>query len=74
MDISENKMFVSNRIYELRIEQDLSARELSLSLGMSPGYINKIENGKAMPSLDALFNICMFFDITLKEFFENIGK
>ena len=68
MDISENKIFVSNRIYELRIEQDLSARELSLSLGMSPGYINKIENRKTMPSLDALFNICMFFNITPIEF------
>lgn len=74
MDISENKIFVNNRIYELRIEQNLSARELSIMLGMSPGYINKIENRRAMPSLDALFNICMFFNITPKEFFEDIRK
>ena len=71
MDISENREFIGNRIYQLRIKRDLSARELSFELGMSAGYINKIENGKAMPSLNALFNICMYFDITPKEFFDD---
>ena len=69
MERSVYLKFISNRIYQLRIEKDLSARELSLLLGMSPGYINKIENRKTMPSLQALFLICMFFDITPKEFF-----
>lgn len=69
MDELECREFVSNRIYQLRIEKNLSARELSLSLGMSAGYINKIENGKAMPSLNSLFYICEYFMITLEEFF-----
>lgn len=69
MERSVYLKFISNRIYQLRIEKDLSARELSLLLGMSSGYINKIENRKTMPSLQALFLICMFFDITPKEFF-----
>ena len=69
MELSAYRKFISERIYKLRIERDLSARELSLSLGMSPGYINKIENGKAMPSLQALFLIFMFFNITPKKFF-----
>lgn len=69
MERSVYLKFISNRIYQLRIENELSARELSLLLGMSPGYINKIENKKTMPSLQALFLICMFFDITPKEFF-----
>ena len=69
MERSVYLKFISNRIYQLRIEKDLSARELSLLLGMSPDYINKIENRKTTPSLQALFLICMFFDITPKEFF-----
>lgn len=69
MERSVYLKFISNRIYQLRIEKGLSARELSLLLGMSSGYINKIENRKTMPSLQALFLICMFFDITPKEFF-----
>lgn len=70
MEFSVYRKFISNRIYQLRIEKDLSARELSLSLGMSPGYINKIENNRTMLSLDALFEICLFFGITPKEFFD----
>lgn len=70
MERSVYLKFISNRIYQLRIEKGLSARELSLLLGMSSGYINKIENRKTMPSLQALFLICMFFDITPKEFFD----
>lgn len=69
MERSVYLKFISNRIYQLRIEKGLSARELSLLLGMSSGYINKIKNRKTMPSLQALFLICMFFDITPKEFF-----
>lgn len=72
MDIPEYKEFIGDRIYQLRAERNLSARELSLSLGMSSGYINKIENGKAMPSLNSLFYICMYFNITPEEFFRGI--
>lgn len=69
MELSMYREFIGNRIYQLRINKDLSARELSILLGMSPGYINKIENRKTIPSLQSLFLICMFFDITPKEFF-----
>lgn len=61
--------FISDRIYQLRTDKNLSARELSLALGMSASYINKVENGKVMPSLNTLFIICMYFDITPEEFF-----
>ena len=71
MDILKNKIFVDNRIYELREKKNISARRLSLSLGMNSGYINKIENGRTMPSLDMLFEICTYFDITSLDFFNN---
>ena len=61
--------YISNRIYQLRISQNISARELSLSLGMSSCYINKIENCKSLPSLRVLHEICIFFDISIGEFF-----
>ena len=32
-----------------------SAREMSLALGQNPSYINRIENGKALPSMQGLF-------------------
>ena len=72
MDIFDNRVFVSNRIYELRVKKNLSAKGLSLSLGMSAGYINKIENGKTMPSLDMLFEICLYLNVTPLEFFKTL--
>ncbi|MEG2297004.1 MAG: helix-turn-helix transcriptional regulator, partial [Clostridium sp.] len=45
----------SKRLYELRICQGVSARDMSLSIGQNPSYINKIESGKAMPSMDVFF-------------------
>ena len=59
-----------NRLIELRIQKGVSARDMSLSLGQSESYINKIENGNALPSLSIFFYICEYFGITPAEFFE----
>ena len=49
--------FTQNRIAELRMQKNVSARELSLALGQNSSYINQIENRKALPSLQGLFYI-----------------
>lgn len=70
--IDEN--FISERIAKLRIERNISARDMSLSLGQSQSYINNIENKKSLPSMQMFLYICEFFKITPKEFFdENIS-
>ena len=61
--------WVARRIEELRIQKGVSAREMSLALGQSTGYINKIERGRALPSIPVLIYICEYFDITPQEFF-----
>ena len=38
------------RLTELRINKGASARDMSLSIGQSAGYINNIENGVNLPS------------------------
>lgn len=62
--------FTQNRITQLRMQMGVSARDMSLSLGQSHNYINQIENGKALPSLPALFYICEYFQITPQQFFD----
>ena len=37
-------------------------------------YINRIENGKSLPSLQALFWICDYFQITPQQFFDEGDK
>ncbi len=59
------------RLSELRIKSGVSARDMSLSIGLSESYINKIENGKALPSMQAFFYICEYLKITPKQFFDD---
>lgn len=60
----------SKRLVELRMNKGVSARDMSLSIGQSPGYINNIENGANFPSMTAFFFICDYLEITPKEFFD----
>jgi transcriptional regulator with XRE-family HTH domain len=62
--------FFANRLTQLREQQGLSARDMSLSLGQNENYINKIENKHTLPSMSAFFNICDFLKVTPQEFFD----
>ena len=44
----------SLRLAQLREKKGVSARDMSLSIGQNPGYINNIESGKSMPSLSGI--------------------
>ena len=61
----------SDRLCKLRTQKKVSARDMSLSLGQSPGYINRIENRKALPSMSSFFAICEFLGVTPAEFFND---
>lgn len=61
---------VALRITHLREKKGVSARDMSLSLGQNPGYINNIETGKARPSLTGILYICDYLRITPSEFFD----
>ena len=65
-----DKEFVKNRIMTIRNQHNISARSLSLDLGMSSEYINQVENGRLMPSLDFVLNFCDYFQISIAEFFD----
>lgn len=58
------------RLAQLRNMRGVSARDMSLSIGQNPGYINNIETGKSLPSMAAFFFICEFLEITPQEFFD----
>ena len=62
--------FFSERLAALRAAKGVSARDMSLSIGQSANYINKIENKKAYPSMTAFFYICEYLHITPQDFFD----
>ena len=65
----EREDFVK-RLIELRINKGVSARDMSLSIGQSAGYINNIENGVNYPSMTVFFYICDYLGVTPKDFFD----
>ena len=62
------------RLAQLRNKKGVSARDMSLSIGQNPGYINNIESGKAMPSMACFFYICEYLNISPKDFFDFESK
>ncbi len=60
----------SIRLTKLREQRGVSARDMSLSMGQNPGYINNIESGKSMPSLSGVFYICEYLGISPSDFFD----
>lgn len=64
------KLEFGQRLAMLRVKRGVSARDMSLSLGQSPAYINNIENGVIFPSMSVFFYICEYFNISPKDFFD----
>lgn len=65
-----NEEFFRQRLGQLRSKKGISARDMSLTIGQSESYINKIENGKAFPSMQVFFYICEYLGISPKDFFD----
>lgn len=65
----EREEFIK-RLVDLRMNKGVSARDMSLSIGQSAGYINNIENGVNYPSMSIFFYICDYLGVTPAEFFD----
>lgn len=64
------KEYFIKRLTQLRLNKGVSARDMSLSIGQSAGYINNIENGVNLPSMTVFFYICDYLDVSPMEFFD----
>lgn len=62
--------FIWERITELRLTRNVSEYQMSAELGKSSGYVQSITSGRTMPSMEQLFNIIDYFDMTPSEFFD----
>lgn len=71
--IDDWKRFFSERVTGLRTSRNskLSSRKLSQELNQCESYINKIETGRTLPSMEMFFKICEYFDITPSDFFQD---
>ena len=65
-----NEKTIALRLAQLREKKGVSARDMSLSIGQNPGYINNIESGKSLPSLPSFLYICEYLNMSPKDFFD----
>lgn len=61
---------IGNKLRELRDQHRLTTREVGERLGISHGYVSKIENGK-IPSLTILNKLCELYRIDIAELFDS---
>ena len=54
------------RLARLRENKGVSARQMSLEIGLNKNYINSIESGRNYPNLSQFFDICQYLNISPK--------
>lgn len=61
---------IGNRIKEIRLAKSMSAKELAISLDVSPSFISAIEKGTKKVSIENLFKLCETMNISMSDFFK----
>jgi transcriptional regulator with XRE-family HTH domain len=62
--------FIGERITELRLKRGVSEYQMSYDLGHNKNYIRAITSGRSLPSVEGLFAIIDYFEMTPAEFFD----
>ncbi len=67
MEIKE----ILSRIGYVRNKANLSAREVSLRMGMSPQYVAQLESGRIVLTIEKLLQILEICDFPIERFFSS---
>lgn len=60
---------ILTRIGFVRNQANLSAREVSLRMGMSPQYVAQLESGRIVLTIEKLLQILEICDFSIERFF-----
>lgn len=58
-------MEIGTRLKHLRLERNVTQKEIALGVGVSPVSIQRFEYGTVRPSLDTLVALADYFDVSL---------
>jgi len=67
-----DKMTLGVRLQQCRDKKKLSAVEAAKQIGVAYKTLERHEQGKAYPQLDAFYKYCKFYDVSPWEFMEGI--
>jgi transcriptional regulator with XRE-family HTH domain len=69
-----NLLHISQIVKEIRLRQKMTVEGLANKVGVSKGFISRLENFRATPSLATLDNIAKSLGITMADFFQDNVK
>ena len=61
---------ILDRVTQLRMQKDISEKQLSRDIGKSPSYLSSMNKNQSMLSLLTLKTICEYLDVSLSDFFD----
>lgn len=61
---------IGKKVHEYRLMREMSSRELSRLVDISPSMLSQIENSQANPSLNTLKSIAQVLNVPLYRFFQ----
>jgi transcriptional regulator with XRE-family HTH domain len=64
---------IAKKIKSTRLEKKLTIQQLATRTQVSKGLLSKIENSRTIPSLPVFVTLIKSLDISLKDFFHDIG-
>ena len=67
MDRTELCRKIGASIRKYRLQSDMSQENLSLSAGLHPAYIGRLERGEKCPTVDTLYRISEALEISIFE-------
>lgn len=62
--VKSTRVFIADRLYNLRTEKDLSQQALGDMAGVDRKTINRIENGHFSPSIDTMVRIAAVLGVS----------
>ena len=72
MNTQRKEQKVSSRLYDLRIEREMSQDRLAQKAGIDRKTVNRIENGHFSPSLQSLILLCGALKVKPSDVLEGI--
>lgn len=66
----EDKNFIGNRLKMIRKSRNYSMSELGDLSNTSASFISDIENGKSIPSINKIMDICNALEISISDFLD----
>lgn len=61
---------VGPRIRQLRMERNVTLREMARQLSVTPSFVSQLETGKSRASVATLYSICEFLGVSMDEVFQ----